>query len=168
MNETQDSHGVISAKLGARDSRKVGNNTYLKKLGDGSIALRLHATDILTFFPDGHTVAKTGGWKTATTKARLNEWLPHGFAISQRSGVWFWSKYHEGTGWKEGPVFTDGDIVTARGTVDYETSEDPKGAEQLKLRRQIKKYAKLCADAVPLPPPGPGDCWGCLLKTKNG
>jgi len=58
-------------KLGNRTSRKVANNTYLVDLG-GYIGLRLHGTIIVSYHPD-QTKVFTGGWRTVTTKARINE-----------------------------------------------------------------------------------------------
>lgn len=57
------------------ESRKVGNNTYLQRRGD-DIAVMLHATDIVTFHPDGTFTLNTGGWHTPTTLDRLREWAP--------------------------------------------------------------------------------------------
>lgn len=76
----------VEAILGGRDYRKVGNNTYLIRRDDEEIALRLHATDILTFCPD-RVIYNTGGWETVTTKARLNAWGP--LYIFQRDWEWF-------------------------------------------------------------------------------
>lgn len=60
------------AWLGKRDTRKVANNTYLQRRSEGRLAVKLHNTDILTFHPDGSVVFTTGGWKTMTTKERMN------------------------------------------------------------------------------------------------
>ena len=48
--------------------------------------LRLHDTDIITIHPQGWTL-NTGGWTTATTKHRLNNYGPVG--VSQVKKVWF-------------------------------------------------------------------------------
>ena len=62
-----------------RMSRKIANNTYLKRL-DGKegyvLAVLFHQTYILKFFPDGEIDIDTGGWNTVTTKARLNDYFP--------------------------------------------------------------------------------------------
>lgn len=78
------------AKTHAHMSRKkVGNNTYLedRQYPEVAIALRLHATDILTWYPDGRIKFDTGGWLTVTTKARMNEWAGP-FGINSVRGVW--------------------------------------------------------------------------------
>lgn len=56
-------------------SRKLGNNTYLIRDGE-QLHVKLHATHILTFYPNGDIRLNTGGWNTVTTRARMNEYLP--------------------------------------------------------------------------------------------
>ena len=115
-------------KLAGRDSRKVAHNTVLHgALGAAeSIALRLHSTDILTFHRDGSVTATSGGWKTSTTKDRLNSFLPHGWRVYQDKGVWYWSRRTLDTSDPEGGCkpapgygtpFTDGDRIGPRGAL---------------------------------------------------
>jgi hypothetical protein len=59
-------------KLGSRDSRKVGNNTYLERLDDETIGLRLHSTYVVKFHSDESVTLDSGGWQTVTTKERMN------------------------------------------------------------------------------------------------
>lgn len=59
-----------------RESRKVANNTYLQRRADGSIAVMLHSTDVVKFFPDGSVKVNTGGWDSNTTRDRINTWSP--------------------------------------------------------------------------------------------
>lgn len=118
-------------KLAGRDSRKVANNTSLRRNLDAtvqteSVALRLHSTDILTFNRDGSVTATSGGWKTVTTKDRLNSYLPHGWRVYQDKGVWYWSRRILDTSDPEGGCkpapgsgtpFTDGDRIGPRGAL---------------------------------------------------
>lgn len=78
-------------KLGNREQKKIANNTYLVRRNDGTVAIRLHATDILTFRPDGTVVLRTNGWRSITTKARLNEYLGWGVGITQKDYTWYWT-----------------------------------------------------------------------------
>ena len=95
-------HAELSKMFrGTKTSKKLGNNTYAIKNSDGSIAVRLHTTDILTFNTDNTITVKTGGWHTVTTKARINEYLPANY-IYQKNYGWFW---------KDGTVFNEGDTV---------------------------------------------------------
>jgi hypothetical protein len=71
-----------------RESRKVANNTYLKrdhyKLKD--IAVHLHSTDILIFHPNGDIWINTGGWDTPTTRDRINMFLPTPWSVGGHRG----------------------------------------------------------------------------------
>jgi hypothetical protein len=75
--------------LGSRDSKKIGNNTYLVACALG-IGLKLHDTIVLHFAPSGVVTVRTGGWRSVTTKSRINEYLPGGFRIIQKDYSWFW------------------------------------------------------------------------------
>lgn len=71
---------------GRKGEKKIGNNTYLRRV-DGGIAVRLHATDVVTIHPDGSYTLNTGGWWTVTTKERINAYSPA--RLSQRRGEWY-------------------------------------------------------------------------------
>lgn len=63
-----------------------GRNTRVCKRGDG-YALQLHSTDVATFNADGTVTLRDGGWRTATTRARLNEIA--GVSVWQNKGIWY-------------------------------------------------------------------------------
>lgn len=65
--------------------RKLGNNTYLVRIA-GGYGIRLHSTIVVFFRPD-YTVLNSGGWRTVTTKARMNEFS--GFSVYQEKFVWY-------------------------------------------------------------------------------
>mgnify|MGYP005825807367 FL=1 len=138
-------------RLGTRDSRKVGNNTYLVRRGD-NIALRLHRTDVVTFQPDNSVVLDSGGWLTVTTKNRMNEVV----RVYSEKGKWY----------AEGIPYADGMVIHADGSTEGEGVEEPKADKAIKAK--VKAYAQLCADSLPVEPPDSGDCWFCLFKTEDG
>lgn len=74
-------------KLNGRDSRKVGNNTYLERIDSQTVGVRLHGTHVVTIHADGRYTLNSGGWRTATTKSRINDYAPA--RLSQRRGEWF-------------------------------------------------------------------------------
>lgn len=83
--------------LNGRDQKKIGNNTWAIKNEDGSISIRLHQTNILTFRSDNTCVYQTNGWQTSTTKNRINEYAP--VPVYQKDYQWyFWGgeKYVDG------------------------------------------------------------------------
>lgn len=159
-------YDTLNAQLTGRNAtrRKLGNNTYAHRV-NGAIAIQLHSTDILTYYPDGRIVANSGGWKTVTTKARLNEFLPHGYQISQERGVWYW--YCRGANWSnKGEVFTDGDEIMPNKEPRFQAKPaDEK--RQLKFRREVLAFARLCASKLPLPLPGAGDCFYCQMTVSE-
>jgi hypothetical protein len=118
--------------LGKRDSRKLANNTYLKRGYDYSadadgtpvIHVQLHSTNIITFYPDGTISLNTGGWKTVTTMARIRQFSP--VHIGPNKGEWFVDT-------PDGPVeFSDGMRFDARGLpVGFKQSSDPHLADRI-------------------------------------
>ncbi len=89
-----DSHMQASILLGKRQSRKVGNNTYLEKLNDGDIGVRLHNTYIVRYTHDGKIILNSGGWRTVTTKARINKFIPSNCYVSQEKFYWYFHNRH--------------------------------------------------------------------------
>lgn len=147
-----------------KNGRKLGNNTYAERKGD-DVAIRLHTTDILTYKSDGSVVVTSGGWKTVTTKSRLNEYLPFGYAITQTKGVWYWAKYRQNN--SDITPFTDGDSISPDGKLVAQATPATSKANG-KLRKRILAYSKLAGDSLPLPHPGSGDCWHCLFQNSMG
>lgn len=78
----------LNAQLQGRckESRKLANNTYAKRRYSGQIAIRLHATDILTFHEEGRIDVSTGGWDTITTRSRMNDYLPGPWRVGGHRG----------------------------------------------------------------------------------
>src|SRR5574340_1843996 len=81
------SYTSLNEQLAGRNaqSRKLANNTYAIRK-ERAIAIRLHNTEIITFHQDGAITFNSGGWRTVTTKARMNEFSPA--IVSQYRGVW--------------------------------------------------------------------------------
>ena len=68
--------------------RKLAHNTYVEQDSDGSIGVRFHTTRILTFHPEGSFTVNTGGYRSVTTKQRLNALLPSGYRIFSEQYAW--------------------------------------------------------------------------------
>jgi hypothetical protein len=87
------------AFLEHRYERKLANNTILRKLSNGDIAVVLHNTEIVVFHQDGTLTLRTGGYRTVTTKARINTIiLPLGFRVAQHKfewTLWNWQTHEE-------------------------------------------------------------------------
>lgn len=65
------SYAEADTRLGTRQARKIANNTTLERHGE-CIALRLHSTVIVSWTPDDVVMLNSGGYRTVTTKARMN------------------------------------------------------------------------------------------------
>lgn len=140
--------------------------TRLERRGPDAIAVKFHETDVLTFERSGKIVVKTGGWFTVTTKERINSYLCYGFHINQHRGVWYWDQWLGRAPRNTRLVlFTDGDVIRDGKLIAQARPGDEKAA--LKLRKRVNTFAKLCAGALPLPMPGPGDCWYCGMTTDG-
>lgn len=78
--------------LGTRDGLKIAHNTQLERLdvesGAAVIGVRLHATYVVRFYGSDALRLDSGGWRTVTTKQRINRYLPAGVSLAQKGGVW--------------------------------------------------------------------------------
>jgi hypothetical protein len=146
--------------------KPIGPNTRIMRRGD-SYALRFHATDILTFMPSGAVRYDTGGWRTVTTKERMNK---YGLAcVYSDRGIWHINPRTSGSTWTGGAPYVDGCIVH-RGKVKGAGKARDVTRER-KLRASIGKFArdyvaKLYAGEIAAP--DSGDCWGCLMRADDG
>tara|TARA_R110002012_G_scaffold159307_1_gene320966 strand:+ start:3580 stop:3912 length:333 start_codon:yes stop_codon:yes gene_type:complete len=70
------------------------NNTRLHSCLDGSFEIKLHGHPIITIHPN-HITLDSCGYKTVTTKARMNTFTPLGFKVIQRK--WNWMVVVNGT-----------------------------------------------------------------------
>ena len=73
-----------------KHSPTIANNTRL--IWDrftGQCAVTLHKTAVVTFCYSGCVVLDSGGWRTTTTKNRINACLPSGFSLCQIDFEWW-------------------------------------------------------------------------------
>ena len=147
---------------------KIANNTFRYRRADGTEVIRLHTTDIIEKRPDGRVILNSGGWKSVTTKDRLNSYSGYsvgskpGGAAAHYRGVWFVRDRSTGA---ETP-FYDGIILP-------DAFENPaKGEKAAKAAAKLKKEIKAFVDAtIPdgarLPEPNGGDCWVCSMFERE-
>ncbi len=102
----------------ARDKKKgkpIGNNTrlhrgtctYIGNICYCAYEIRLHGNLIMIIHKDRIELLD-GGWRTVTTKARLNEHLPQGFYVFQKNWEWFIQDMN--TNADEATVYPFGDV----------------------------------------------------------
>lgn len=85
------SHAEADAYLGNKTERRGprGANARFVRGEGGDIHYRLHATNIATFHPDNSVTLNTGGYRTATTKAHMNDVLGNRAGVFQKKGNWY-------------------------------------------------------------------------------
>jgi hypothetical protein len=135
-------------------AKMINNNTARIIYPGGVVAVRLHATNVITFLPSGEMVLNSGGWQTVTTKERINRYSSA--RITQRGGQWFM---------RDGSLFYDGIVIDSAGAVTSERRK-PNDKAVKNMKRKIKQYCDLLS-ADNLPQPGPGDCFLCRFQDKD-
>ena len=79
----------IYKEQGIKQSKLISKSCRVTEYLNGDKTIKLYATDILQFKGD-KIILSSGGYKTVTTKARINEFLEDkGFKVYQKSGEWF-------------------------------------------------------------------------------
>lgn len=71
-----------------QSATKVANNTWFVRYIDGTRAIRLHTTDVLTETAEG-VVLNSGGWRSRTTLDRIHRFLPPHLKVCQRNYNWY-------------------------------------------------------------------------------
>jgi hypothetical protein len=152
---------AAKAKLGNRDSIKISYSCKLEPRPDNKIAVKMHATDIITFHPNGKAVVDIGNWFTVTTKARLNDFLPFGRVYSIK-GEWF--VYYKDAHYP----FANGMVFHPSGKITGVAK--PKDLEKKKkLRKKVREYASGFIKALEDNRVGDivGDCWFCSMRGSD-
>lgn len=143
-------------------ARKVANNTFRYTTEDGCEVFRLHTTDVVTRLPDGRIKLDSGGWKSVTTKDRMNAFAP-GYYVTSGKGGWRVGRRGD---WSKNVAFYDGMILPD--ALDNPSADDlsaQREAEATKLKKEISAFAKLYTNGIPMP--GAGDCWLCMMPDNE-
>ena len=97
------SHKEASKFLGKRTERKACYETWVIQRDHGDIALRHFRTDIVVFHPDGSVTIDTRGYRTVTTKYRINAALWNSpWSVYADKGEWLF-----GYGYPEPNPYTE-------------------------------------------------------------
>lgn len=165
LNARIKSYESAAAYLGPKQDRPLGHNTRIARRDDGAIQILYHGSSIVRFFPQELTnppavTLSSCGWKTSTTKERINDCLPEGFRLWQQRGIWYLGRipYNDRERW----IFQDG-ITIAAGQV-FNAAPESADAEMRALVRKIRRYAVQYASdlaAGKIGKPGAGDCFYC-------
>ena len=145
-------------------SKKIANNTLEIHYKNGNKTIRLHSTNIITFLANSNIELNSGGWKSHTTKSRINEFLPFGnLKLYQSNHLWYLGNYNP----KEDILFYDGIILNHYGKAISKIKK-PNIEKINKIKKRIKKYVNLIDKLDKIPLPQGGDCWYCHFRdTKS-
>jgi hypothetical protein len=153
--------------------RKLANNTYLTMCENGpqgidgapfSFGIKLHQTEVVTFNRSGLIELDSGGWRTVTTKDRMNRaldpgWGKYRWKVWNSSGIWY---VGQNNAYDTPYAYADGITLYPDGSV---TGEGTTPSVQLKLRKDVRNYCKRYMRAFwkeQVPTPSGADCWFCL------
>jgi len=132
------------------------------------ISIRYHDTDVIKFYPD-HMVIDCNGWRTRTTKERINEVLKP-WNVFQNRGVWFIMNYNSPD--RTHYLYRDGLTFDYNGNCLSELKTNESEIAKMKaLQRQILAYGRKVYDTVmaeEIDPPSGGDCWYCCMVGDDG
>ncbi len=126
---------------------------------DGFIYLMYHGTNIVCLAPNGDITLASGGWRSLTTKARINEVLPRNWLLYSHQGIWYladpWGRKH---------VFADGMTIKYRGKKVIGAGQPIRPKDLKQLKDDIRRYASCYVQALVeegLRPPTSEDCPLC-------
>lgn len=143
--------------------KKIGRNTYVIQNGL-NYCIRLYNTDIITFTPNGSIILRSGGYRTATTKNRINEFA-HGLHITQEDGLWYVHVKDQTV------LFTDNMVVPMNAPIDGDNANmAAMTAAKKAVNSMVSKYIKgYIEDMVKngISEPSDGDCWGCIMRSAD-
>jgi hypothetical protein len=155
---------VISYKVLAR-------NTIRLSFSDGREVVKYCDTHVVTKRADHGTIVLTsGGYKTSTTKERIEANAP--VRIIQHLGVWYVKKKSDNSYPRTAadrralPLFKDGMVIDLEGDI-LSTIYHDDTKKTNKIRKDIAKFVKLITkDNIPIP--YGGDCFYCQLHDQHG
>lgn len=145
---------LLSNTTNVKNSKFVDNNTLSIEYNDGTKAIRLHNTDVVKFV-NNTIVLSSGGWRTSTTKERINKYSGLPCRLWQKKGLWYIG----------GSLFYDGITFDVNGKLLTEAKESNLKAVE-KMKKRISKFCSLITEKR-LPYPDMGDCWYCSMQTEN-
>lgn len=159
----QEAKGFLKGKK----SRPYAHNTRIiidsLDLGHEVITVTYHDNPIVNFFPDGTMTYSSCGWKTITTKERINWFLPDGFRLYQEKSVWHVAKW--GTSYNY--IFADGLAIDKYGNV-YNDAPTDRTKDTIKaIKKYVDGYVKALLSGE-IEKPSAGDCFYCVMVTEKG
>ena len=150
----------------------TGSSTSLERRGPTTIAVHYHETDVVTFHEDGPTVLNSDGWRTMTTKDRMNKYSAAN--LWQSKGLWYvgdapWRKEGQSVLYFDSIEVSDSGVV-ANPPDAGETEQFEKAKKQIdrQVSAYIKGFVKHLRELGQVDTDTSGDCWYCGMRTTSG
>ncbi len=141
------------------NSKMLDHNTVQYSVGN-NVFIRLHDTDIISYIGNREIILSSGGWKTMTTKDRLNKFVRKGVMIYSDKGLWYiMDKYGNKSEFYDGIALTTSWKIKNKRQVSNKTK---------RIIKMIKEYSDRVGELEKLPMPSGGDCWHCSMFTDDG
>jgi len=151
----------------AVNSKMIAHCTVEYTTKNGEMIIRYQDTDIVTIKPNRHMILNSGGYRTPTTKNRINDHIGTRGSVYQENSIW----YYKPGQWRDPrkpAIFVDGITLNTRGTV---ISKTPKPDLVLlatkKMKKKINAFVATIDKLDSLPLPTSGDCWYCSMQTTD-
>jgi len=141
--------------------KKIAGNTWVVKMGD-NYGIKLYDTIIMIFEMNGSVTLNSGGYRTRTTKDRINEFS--GMHVTQENGLWYVHARDQVV------LFTDNMVIPPHGPIGDDASIKTTTTDKKAVDRMVSKYIKGFIDDMlinGIPDPSNGDCWCCLMKSVD-
>ncbi len=141
--------------------KTVNNNTRVVSVEPQVLGLKLHDTIIVYYYRNGGIKLDSGGFRTLTTKERINSYTP--FYVYQENHIWYVKLVDKTV------IFQDGIYIDPCGIVVGDGGEDEDTEQKIKERKKlIREYVNGFVETLPSPLPDKGDCWYCALINEEG
>jgi hypothetical protein len=151
-----------AATIRATKARIVERNTF-ERFEDGARIIRLHATDVVSFKRGGRITLNSGGYRTMTTRGRINAYLPSRYAVHTHRGMW---TVHDRESGASVPYY---DGMTLPNAFKARRKADANAKREATLQKQIADFVKLIPiDGSPRIVPSAGDCFVCACERPHG
>jgi len=163
---------LVSRIQGAYEKARLlsGRATIEYYRPNGDYAVLYHHTEVIVAKKGGRRfILDSGGWRTPTTKDRINTVLNKyrtGFSVYQQNSLWYVYSSKHG----QVCLFQDGMVLDKQRGFRKCDLKQTKGADaQLKkLKKQIDKFLEPLDTMQEIPLPDTGDCWMCHMETQDG
>ena len=148
-----------------KEDRPIDNNTRVIKQ-EHYIAIKLHNTEIIKYFPDGRIRLNSGGWLTITTRDRMNKYSPIQVYTNKR--VWYATFNDKTYLYQDNMTFDtrNGDVINSEFILAKEFNPNQVKQKEKELKA-ITNYSKKFVSeflAGKIPTPNQGDCFYCQFQ----